>query len=171
MQRIHHARERNTTRARSLSGERHTTARSPDIDPSAAVLTTLAPAFVETVPRLDGAPLAYSHELNAELVYELCAALISAGVAKAGDWKKCNEDALTFAKYSVMQAIGIERGELLRRNVEFQLGIGDAYQMDVCMAGSHNSIMAHLQCRSAAPEQERSEWASWLMHWSKRRRG
>lgn len=127
MQRIHHARERNTTRARSLHEERHPVAGSSVIDPFTSVLTTLAPAFVETVPRLDGAPLAYSHELNAELIYELCAALIRAGVAKAGDWKKCNEDALTFAKYSVMQAIGIECGELLRRNVEFQLEIGDAY--------------------------------------------
>ena len=127
MQRIHYARERSTTRTRSLSGERHPAARSPDIDPSAAVLTTLAPAFAEALPRLDGVPLSYRHELNADLVYDLCAGLIRAGVAKPGDWKKCNEDALTFAKYSVMQAVDIESRELLQRNVEFQMEIGDAY--------------------------------------------
>jgi hypothetical protein len=69
----------------------------------------------------------YAHELNAELVYKFCAALIRGGIAKAEDWEKSNEDALSFAKYSVMQAIGIERGELLRRNVEFQMEIGDVY--------------------------------------------
>jgi len=127
MQRVHPARKRYPASARSLRGERRAAVGSPIIDPSTSVLTSLAPAFAEALPRLDGVPRAYTHELNSELVYELCAALIRAGIAKAEDWKKCKEDALTFAKYSVMQAIGLERGELLRRNVDFQLEIGDAY--------------------------------------------
>jgi len=85
------------------------------------------PEFIETLPRLQGTRLAYNHELNAKLIYKLCAALIRAGVARAEDWKRCGEDAITFAKESVLQAIGVECVKLLERNVDFYLVIRDVY--------------------------------------------
>ena len=39
-------------------------------------VVTLAPAFTHALPALDGMPTAYSHEFHAELLYELCAALV-----------------------------------------------------------------------------------------------
>jgi hypothetical protein len=65
--------------------------------------------------------------LHAELIYDLCAALVRAGIAKPEEWEACGADALSFAKHAVMKAIGVKRGELLRRNVEFQMEIADAY--------------------------------------------
>lgn len=127
MQRLDQTRKRNTKCARPVSGERRTLAGSPAVDPSSALLTCLAPAFVEALPRLDGTRLAYNHELNAALIYQLCAALIRAGLARAEDWKPCGEDALIFAKQSVMQAIGVEPRALLERNVDFYLEIKDTY--------------------------------------------
>jgi len=127
MQRVHPARERDSASARSIPRERRAIAGSAIVASSTAVLTCLAPAFVESLPNIDGAPLFYKHELHAELIYDLCAALIRAGIARPEDWEPCGADALSFAKHAVIEAIGVERGELLRRNVEFHMEIADAY--------------------------------------------
>ena len=127
MQRVHPARQGYPASARSISGERRAVAGSPIVPSSTAVLTYLAPAFVQALPRIEGTPLFYKHELHAELIYDLCAALVHAGIAKPEDWEPCGADALSFAKHAVMKAIGAEQVELLRRNVEFQMEIGDAY--------------------------------------------
>ena len=43
---------------------------------TAVGIMTLAPPFTQALPVLDSVPSAYSHEFNAELVYDLCAALV-----------------------------------------------------------------------------------------------
>jgi hypothetical protein len=67
----------------------------------------------------------YNHEVNAELVYELCGALVREGLGTAETWKKSGGNALAFAQHAMMSAIGPERGDLLQRNVEFHLEVSD----------------------------------------------
>jgi hypothetical protein len=67
----------------------------------------------------------YSHEVNAELVYELCAALVREGLGTAETWKKAEGNALVFAQHAMMSGIGAERGDLLQRNVEYHLEVSD----------------------------------------------
>jgi len=150
MRRLDQTRKCNTKCARPVSGERRTSARSPIVDPSTALL---APEFVEALPRLEGTRLAYNHELNAELIYKLCSALIRAGVAKAEDWKRCGEDAITFAKESVLQTIGSERRELFERNVDFYLDIRDVYPEGYGYGGkqqlNHGALAVSISCGGA----------------------
>ena len=77
------------------------------------------------MPSLADARAEYSHEANAELVYELCAALAREGLGTAETWKKSGGNALAFAKHAMMSGIGAERGDLLRRNVEYHLEVSD----------------------------------------------
>ena len=91
---------------------------------------TLAPASSHGMPSLDGVPVAYSHEFQAQLIYELCAALVHEGLGTPAEWNKCGENALTFAQRAVMTAIGEERWNLLKRNVEYHLQISDLGQQD-----------------------------------------
>ena len=44
---------------------------------SSTGIATLAPAFGQALPSLADVRAEYSHEVNAELVYELCAALVA----------------------------------------------------------------------------------------------
>jgi DNA-binding transcriptional ArsR family regulator len=67
----------------------------------------------------------YNHEVNAELVYELCAALVREGLGTAETWKKSGGNVLAFAQHAMMNAIGSERGDLLQRNVEYHLEVSD----------------------------------------------
>ncbi|MFL6305898.1 MAG: hypothetical protein ACJ72H_20395 [Candidatus Sulfotelmatobacter sp.] len=86
---------------------------------------TLAPAWPQAIPSLAKVPAHYSHEVNGELLYKLCAALTAKGFGSPETWVKCGRDCVAFARYSIMSAIGSERGELLRRNVEWRLEISD----------------------------------------------
>jgi len=92
---------------------------------SASGVVTLAPAFGQALPSLDDVRAEYSHEVNAELVYELCAALVREGLGTAETWKKSCGNALAFAQHAMMNAIGTERGDLLQRNVEYHLEVSD----------------------------------------------
>jgi DNA-binding transcriptional ArsR family regulator len=67
----------------------------------------------------------YNHEVNAELVYELCAALVREGLGTTETWKKSGGNVLSFAQHAMMSAIGPERGDLLQRNVEYHLEVSD----------------------------------------------
>ena len=95
-----------------------------------AWLETLAPASSHGLPSLDGVPVVYSHEFQAQLIYELCAALVHEGLSTPAEWNNCRENALTFAQRAVMTAIGEERWNLLKRNVEYHLQISDLGQQD-----------------------------------------
>jgi hypothetical protein len=77
------------------------------------------------LPSLAEVRAEYNHEVNAELVYELCAALVREGLGTAETWKKSGGNALAFAQHAMMSAIGSERGDLLQRNVEYQLEVSD----------------------------------------------
>jgi hypothetical protein len=88
-------------------------------------VATLAPAFGQALPSLTDVRTEYSHEVNAELLYELCAALVREGLGTAETWKKCGGNALAFAQHAMMGGIGAERGNLIQRNVEYHLEVSD----------------------------------------------
>ena len=50
---------------------------------SASGVAALAPAFGQALPSLVNVRGEYNHEVNAELVYELCAALVREGLGTA----------------------------------------------------------------------------------------
>ena len=81
----------------------------------------MAPAFAQGLPTLDTVPTAYSHEFRAELLYDLCAALVREGLGGSETWRKCDESAQVFAQRAIMESIGEERWNLLQRNVEYHL--------------------------------------------------
>jgi len=56
-------------------------------------IKTLAASFIQALPVLDGVPTAYSHEFHAELIYDLCAALVREGLGKPETWQECGENA------------------------------------------------------------------------------
>jgi DNA-binding transcriptional ArsR family regulator len=100
---------------------------APDANGSASAsgIETLAPAFGQALPSLAGVRADYNHEVNAELVYELCAALVREGLGTAETWKKSGGIALAFAQHAMVSAIGPERCDLLQRNVEYHLEVSD----------------------------------------------
>jgi hypothetical protein len=95
-----------------------------------AGIRTLAPAFGQALPLLDGVPGAYSHEFRAELVYDLCAALVREGLGTTETWQKCGESALVFAQHAILRGIGEERRNLLQRNVEYHLQVSDVAERE-----------------------------------------
>jgi len=92
---------------------------------SASGIATLAPAFGQGLPSLADVRSEYNHEVNAELVYELCAALVLEGLGTEATWKQSGSNALRFAQHAMMSGIGAERGDLLQRNVEYHLEVSD----------------------------------------------
>ena len=93
-------------------------------------IKTLAPPFVQALPVLDNVPTAYSHEFHAELVYDLCAALVREGLGKPETWQECGESAQVFAQRAIMESIGELRWNLLKRNVEYHLTVSDVAKRD-----------------------------------------
>ena len=63
---------------------------------------TLAQAFTDPMPTLSGLPTAYNHEFHAELLYELCAALVREGLGGPETWNRCEGSAVVFAQRSIM---------------------------------------------------------------------
>ena len=119
------------TRQRGVSGPQRVRRQRPR-SPVHAVSTaaaphvlTLAPAWSQALPTLAEVPAHYSHEVNGELLYKLCAALTAKGLGSPDTWVKCGRNCVAFARYSIMNAIGAERGDLLQRNVEWHLQISD----------------------------------------------
>jgi len=92
---------------------------------SASGVATLAPAFGQALPSLADVRGGYSHEANADLVHELCAALVREGLGTAETWKKSGGNALAFAQHAMMSGIGAERGDLIQSNVEYHLEVSD----------------------------------------------
>jgi hypothetical protein len=102
----------------------------PGRSAAAVGIATLAPAFAQALPTLGNIVSAYTHELHAELVYDLCSALVREGYGTPETWKKCGEGATTFAEHAIMSAIGETRWNLLQRNVEYHLQVSDAVEDD-----------------------------------------
>ncbi len=90
----------------------------------------LAPAFAQALPSLDGIATEYNHEAHAELLFDLCAALVRAGMGTPETWQQCAGNALVFARHAMMSGIGAERGDLLQRNVEYRLQVSDVGEQD-----------------------------------------
>jgi hypothetical protein len=90
----------------------------------------LAPAFPQNLPVLDTVPTAYSHELRAELLYELCSALVREGLGGPPTWEKCEGSSVAFAQRAIMENIGEERRDLLQRNVEYHLSVSDVAERE-----------------------------------------
>jgi hypothetical protein len=82
------------------------------------------------LPALDRVPTAYSHEFHAELVYELCTALVREGLVKPETWQKRGENAQVFTQRAIMECIREERWNLLQRNVEYHLTLSDVAERD-----------------------------------------
>ena len=95
-----------------------------------AGVETLAPAFSLALPVLQGAPAVYSHEFRAELLYELCGALVREGLAGPEIWRNSEESAVLFAQRAIMQSVGETCWSLLQRNVEYHLTISDVADQD-----------------------------------------
>ena len=106
-------------------GDRNTPAPDAARSSPTAGIATLAPAFGQALPSLVDVRVEYSHEVNAELVCELSAALVREGLGNGETWKQSGGSALAFAQHAIMSGIGAERGDLLRRNVEFHLEVSD----------------------------------------------
>jgi hypothetical protein len=60
-------------------------------------------------------------------LYKLCAALTARGLGLPDTWQACGKSAVAFAQHSIIAAIGAERGDLLRRNVELRLEVSDVF--------------------------------------------
>ena len=94
MQRIPRTLGRRDQRACSLSRARLADAGGAHGNPAAAPVETLAPAFVQALPSLGRQPVTYSHEVNGEMLYELCAILVRMGLGTPELWLECGEDPL-----------------------------------------------------------------------------
>jgi DNA-binding transcriptional ArsR family regulator len=125
MQRIMRSRARRLRSDQALCAAGKLSAPDAARTTSAIGIATLAPAFGQALPSLAGVRADYNHEVNAELVYELCAALVREGLGTAETWKKSGGNALAFAQHAMVSAIGPERGDLLQRNVEYHLEVSD----------------------------------------------
>lgn len=114
---------------RRSHGSLHRRGRSSAADDRRTVVPagvkTLALACPLVLPVLHGAPAVYSHEFRAELLYELCAALVREDLAGPEIWRNCEGSAVLFAQRAIMQSIGETRWTLLERNVEYHLNISD----------------------------------------------
>lgn len=93
-------------------------------------ITTLAPVFTQALPVLGAVPITYCHEFRAELLYDLCAALVREGLGSPETWQKCEESAQVFAERAIMESIGEERLNLFQRNVEYHLSVSDVAEQD-----------------------------------------
>jgi hypothetical protein len=114
-------------------------------------------------------PQHYSHEVNGELLYKFCAALTRNGFGSPATWEQCRNP-VAFAQSSIMNAIGAERVDLLRRNVEWRLEISDTLS-DGYFTGDDDpqSEKENSASAQAAPAQDTSGSAQlWML--SNRRR-
>jgi len=111
MQRLYTSRRRRPAGHGPVRGRRQRAARRSIGTSSAARITTLAPAFGQALPTLDTVPTEYNHEVNAELLYDLGAALVKQGLGSPETWQQCGGNAVVFAQRSIMDAIGAERGD------------------------------------------------------------
>ncbi|HEY0308123.1 MAG TPA: hypothetical protein VGB94_08180 [Acidobacteriaceae bacterium] len=102
------------------------------------------------MPVLDGIPTSYSHEFHAELVYDLCAALVREGIGTPKTWQACGENALAFAQHAILHGIGKDRCNLLQRNVEYHLQVSDVTERDGYDTALENGQLAvTIECSGA----------------------
>ena len=142
MQRVRRSRSNRDRSNEPALRDRKSTASGANRLATAPGIATLAPAFVQALPSLHGLPTGYSHEFHAELLYDLCAALVRESLGTPEAWQKCGEHATVFVEHSIMHGIGEECWNLLRRNVEYHLQISDVAQRDGFDAPLPNGVLA-----------------------------
>jgi hypothetical protein len=130
MQRVSRRLTRDSRSHGSLRRERKTTSDRSDGAFATVGVDTLAPAFSQGLPALDSVPTAYSHEFRAELLYDLCAALVREGLAGPEIWEKCEGSSVVFAQRAILENIGEQQRNLLQRNVEYHLSVSDVAEWD-----------------------------------------
>ena len=130
MQRISRTCGHGNQRARSLSPRQRAGVAGAHGNPTAPPVATLAPSFALALPSLDGQPVSYSHEVNGEMLYLLCATLVRMGLGTPALWTECGEDPLAFAQRSIANRIGANTIELFERNVEYHLEVSDVVGAD-----------------------------------------
>ena len=108
MQRISRTCGHGNQRARSLSPRQRAGVAGAHGNPAAHAVATLAPSFAVALPSLNGQPVSYSHEVNGEMLYEMCATLVRTGLGTPVLWNECGEDPLAFARRSIANRIGKE---------------------------------------------------------------
>jgi hypothetical protein len=119
-------------------------------DVAAVRIKTLAASFIQALPVLDGVPTVYSHEFHAELIYDLCAALVREGLGKPATWQECGENAQVFAQRTIMESVGEARWNLLKRNIEYHLTVSDVAERDGDDALLENGRLAlTIECSGA----------------------
>jgi hypothetical protein len=92
-------------------------------------------------------PNSFSHELRAELLYELCAAIVREGWGTPEIWTECDESAILFAERAIKGALGEERWNLLQRNVEYHLSVSDLAEKDGSdMALGNGRLAVTIEC-------------------------
>jgi hypothetical protein len=125
MQRIPRTFGRRDQRTRSLSRGQRAGVAGAHGNSATTPVETLAPAFPQALPSLCEQPVNYSHEVNGEMLFELCAVLVRMELGTPQLWSECGEDPLVFAERSIVNRIGAETVELLERNVEYHLEVSD----------------------------------------------
>lgn len=126
MQRVAGSRTKSLSRSRAQSAPARRS--NPCAGRGAAAapgVATLAPAFAQSIPTLDGVPAEYAHEFNAETLYDLCSAFAREGLGTPAAWKLCRNKPLVFIEQAVMAAIGEDNWNLLKDNCDYSLEISD----------------------------------------------
>lgn len=109
---------------------RQSSPRRPVRTALSAGVATLAPGFVQALPELRAIPTTYSHEFRAELLYDLCAALVREGLAGPELWQRSQGSSVVFAQRAIMERIGEKRWNFLKDNVEYHLSVSDVAERD-----------------------------------------
>jgi hypothetical protein len=86
-----------------LRRQRSTSSRSAVGAAATPDVVTLAPANPLALPSLENIGQDYSHEVNGELLYKLCAALTRKGLGSPETWQKCGESCIAFARFSIFR--------------------------------------------------------------------
>lgn len=113
-----------------LRRKRQTSAVPAHGNPASLGVAILAPASAQALPALEAVPTAYTHELRAELLYDLCAALVRQRLGGPELWQRCEGSSVAFAERAIMEAIGEEQWSLLQRNAEYHLSVSDVAEQD-----------------------------------------
>lgn len=85
----------------------------------------LAPAFGQALPSLVGVPAAYSHSENTDTLLDLCRVLVEHDLGDETLWNSTGKQPLRFATFAVKKAVEERCGDLLTRNVNYELSIQD----------------------------------------------
>ena len=90
-----------------------------------AHVALLAPASAQAIPTLANVPTSYDWEENSGTLLSLCHVLAEREIGAGDLWQRTNRNVLRFAVAAIQSKIERACGELLSRNVNYQLVIQD----------------------------------------------